>query len=158
MLRPLLEDPHVGKVGHNIKYDLIVFENAGIHLAGIKMDTMVASYLTDPSRLRHNLGEICLQYLKRKMIPISDLIGKGSSAITFDSVPVESACAYSCEDADITWRLTEVFGGLLRERHLEALFTEIELPLISVLARMEMAGIAIDGKSSKSCGAKSRRA
>lgn len=144
MLRPLLEDPGIAKVGHNIKYDLIVLSRAGIRLQGIAMDTMVASYLTDPSRLRHNLGEVSLQYLKRKMIPISDLIGKGSKAVTFDKVPVDRACEYSCEDADVTWRLNGVFRTLLRERSLEALFRDVELPLISVLARMETAGIAID--------------
>ena len=141
---PFSKTPSIGKVGHNIKYDLIVLSRAGIELRGIVMDTMVASYLTDPSRLRHNLGEVSLQYLKRKMIPIADLIGKGSKAVTFDKVPVDRACEYSCEDADITWRLNGVFQTLLRERALEALFREVELPLIGVLARMEMAGIAID--------------
>ena len=143
-LRALLEDPAVGKVGHNIKYDQIVFERAGIRLRGIVMDTMVASYLTDPSRLRHNLGEVSLQYLKRKMIPIADLIGKGSKAITFDEVPVGLACEYACEDADVTWRLAGLFRTELRERALEQLCDDVEAPLIGVLARMEMAGIAID--------------
>jgi len=94
LLRPLLEDPRIGKVGHNIKYDLVVLHRAGIALQGLAMDTMVASYLTDPSRLRHNLTEVSLQYLKRKMIPIAEVIGKGSKAITFDKVPVDRACAY----------------------------------------------------------------
>jgi len=144
LLRPLLEDAAIGKIGHNIKYDLLVLERAGIRLAGIVMDTMVASYLTDPSRLRHNLDEVSLQYLRRKPIPISDVIGKGSKAITFDGVRVDRACEYSAEDADLTWRLAEVFALQLRERRLEALFKEVELPLISVLARMEKTGIAID--------------
>ncbi len=146
LLRPLLEDEAVGKIGHNIKYDLVVFARAGIQMRGITMDTMVASYLTDPSRLRHNLNEVSLQYLKRKMIPIADLIGKGSKAITFDQVPVAEACEYACEDADIAWRLEGVFRKAFRERQLEPLFAEVELPLIGVLARMEMAGIAIDTK------------
>jgi len=146
LLRPLLEDPKIGKIGHNIKYDLVVLHRAGIGLQGLAMDTMVASYLTDPSRLRHNLGEVSLQYLKRKMIPIAEVIGKGSKAITFDKVPVDRACEYSCEDADVTWRLNGVFRTLLHERALESLFHDVELPLIPVLARMEMAGIAIDPK------------
>ncbi|HRI86923.1 MAG TPA: DNA polymerase I [Candidatus Hydrogenedentes bacterium] len=144
LLRPLLEDAAVKKVGHNIKYDLIVFERAGVRLAGIGLDTMVASYLTDPSRLRHNLDEVSLHYLSRKMIPISDLIGKGAKAVTFDTVPVDSACTYASEDADVTWRLAELFQPLLRERGLTALYDDVELPLIRVLARMEQAGIAID--------------
>ncbi|MCX5757328.1 MAG: DNA polymerase I [Candidatus Hydrogenedentes bacterium] len=144
MLRPLLEDPAIGKTGHNIKYDLVVLARAGLEVRGVAMDTMVASYLTDPSRLRHNLTEVSLLYLKRKTIPIADLIGKGTKAITFDQVPVDRACEYSCEDADMTWRLTGVFRPLLRERALESLLQEVEVPLIRVLARMEMAGIAID--------------
>ena len=143
-LKPLLEDNNVGKAGHNIKYDLIVLSRAGIALDGIVMDTMVASYLTDPSRVRHNLDEVSLQYLRRKPIPIADLIGKGSKAITFDHVPVDRACEYASEDADFCWRLSEVFGPLLKERQLEDLFNEVEIPLIAVLARMEQAGIAID--------------
>jgi len=143
-LRPLLEDPGIGKIGHNIKYDQIVLDRAGIRLAGIAMDTMVASYLTNPSRLRHNLDSVSLQYLKRKTIPISDLIGKGAKARTFDTVPVDSACDYACEDADIAGRLATVFETLLDERQVKRLYTEVELPLIGVLARMEMAGVALD--------------
>lgn len=146
-MKPLLEDPNVGKIGHNIKYDLIVFRREGTDLAGITLDTMVASYLTDPSRLRHNLDEVSLHYLKRKTIPISSLIGTGSKAITFDKVPIERACEYACEDADVAWRLAEVFRPVLREQELESLFREVELPLIEVLARMEMAGVAIDGEA-----------
>ena len=143
-LRPLLEDASVGKIGHNIKYDWVVLKRAGVRMAGIIMDTMVASYLTNPSRLRHNLDAVSLQYLKRKTTPITDLIGKGSKALTFDKVPVDRACPYACEDADMAWRLAKVFTALLEERQLTVLFTEVEIPLIEVLARMEMAGIALD--------------
>ncbi len=144
LLRPLLENPKIRKVGHNIKYDLVVLERAGVKLAGIGLDTMVASYLTDPSRLRHNLDEVSLHYLNRKLIPISDLIGKGSKQQTFDTVPIDQACVYAAEDADITWRLAEVFQPMLQERGLENLFDTVELPLISVLARMEQTGIALN--------------
>ncbi len=144
LLRPLLEDPAVGKAGHNIKYDLLVLDWVGIRLAGITMDTMVASYLTDPSRMRHNLAEVGLQYLRHKLIPISDLLGKGSKTITFDEVPIDRACEYACEDADITWRLSEVFLPLLRDRQLESLFHEVEMPLVEILARVEKTGVAID--------------
>lgn len=144
LLRPILENPEIRKVGHNIKYDLVVLQRAGVDLAGIGLDTMVASYLTDPSRLRHNLDEVSLHYLNRKLIPISDLIGKGSKQQTFDTVPIDQACLYAAEDADITWRLAEVFQPKLLEQGLENLFDTVELPLISVLARMEQAGIALD--------------
>ncbi len=145
-LKPLLESEKIAKIGHNIKYDYVVLFRAGAEIRGISMDTMLASYLTDPSRLRHNMDELSLKHLKRKTIPITDLIGTGSQAITFDQVPLESACTYAAEDADVTWRLSKIFQSSLRERELESLFNEVELPLIGVLARMEMAGIAIDPK------------
>ena len=143
-LRPLLTNPAIGKVGHNIKYDLIVLARQGVPLAGIALDTMVASYLTDPGLLRHNLDAVSLHYLKRKTIPITDLIGKGAKAVTFDHVPIEPACGYASEDADIAWRLAELFGPLLQERGLTKLFEDVEVPLVGVLARMEQAGVAID--------------
>ncbi len=143
-LGPLLADAGVAKSGHNIKYDLVVLERAGLPLTGIGMDTMVGSYLTDASRVRHNLTEVSLHYLNRKMIPLADVIGKGSKAVTFDKVPLTQACAYACEDADVTWRLTRIFHERLREGGVERLYHEVELPLIYVLARMEMTGIAID--------------
>jgi DNA polymerase-1 len=144
LLGPLLADAEAAKAGHNIKYDLTVLERAGLPLNGIVMDTMVASYLTDPSRLRHNLTEVSLQYLQRKMIPITSLIGKGSKATTFDYAPVNRACEYACEDADVTLRLAHVFRPLLEERELESLFQQVEIPLIRVLADMEQLGIALD--------------
>jgi DNA polymerase-1 len=144
LMKPFFEDPAVGKVGHNIKYDLIVLRRAGVDLAGIVMDTMVASYLTDPSRLRHNLDEVSLQYLRRKLIPLSDLIGKGAKSTTFDRVAIDRACDYAAEDADVTWQLYAAFRDPLRERQLESLCNDVELPLIHVLARMEENGIAID--------------
>ena len=156
-LRGLLEDPSVRKIGHNIKYDIEILARAGITLNGVALDTMVASYLTDPSRLRHNLGDVSLHYLKRKMIPITDVIGKGSKQITFDRVPIEKACRYACEDADMTWRLGELLGTQLRDQGLEALFEEVELPLIGVLARMEQAGIAIDQDLFRSLGKEVRK-
>ncbi|HIA48320.1 MAG TPA: DNA polymerase I [Candidatus Hydrogenedentes bacterium] len=144
ILRPLLENPEIGKIGHNIKYDAIVLANAGIGLEGITLDTMLASYLTDASRVRHNLGEVSLKYLRCKMIPISDVIGTGSKAITFDKVPLGVACEYAAEDADITWRLSAIFQKSLKQGNLEDLFNEVELPLLHVLMRMEMKGIAIN--------------
>jgi len=144
LLKPLLENPKIGKIAHNFKYDFIVLKRAGIQIQGKIMDTMLASYLTDPSRLRHNLNEVSLQYLRRKLIPISEVIGTGSKAITFDKVPLAEACEYASEDADITWRLSAVFQKTITDRALESLYDDVELPLMGVLADMEMAGIAID--------------
>ncbi len=143
-LQPLLEDPGVRKIGHNIKYDVLVFRRAGIDLQGLVMDTMVASYLTDPSRLRHNLDELSLHYLNHVKIPITDLIGKGSKSVTFDHVPLDKAAEYACEDADMTLRLAALMEPLLRENQLESLFNDVEMPLVRVLANMEERGMAID--------------
>lgn len=144
MLRPLFADTSVKKIGHNIKYDLIVLENAGAPLDGIALDTMISSYLTDPSQLRHNLDEVSLQHLRRKLIPIADVIGKGSKAVTFNQVPIHKACEYAAEDADATWHLAGIFRDRLKDLQLESLFTDVELPLVHVLARMEQAGIVVD--------------
>lgn len=143
-LKPVLEDPKIQKTGHNIKYDIIVLDRAGIILRGVTMDTMIASYLTEPSRLRHNLDDLSLHHLNHKTIPISDLIGKGAKAISFDQVPLEQATAYACEDADMSLRLAQVFEPRLEEFGLDRLLNEVELPLIHVLAKMEMQGISID--------------
>ncbi len=144
LLRPLFADESVKKIGHNIKYDLIVLERAGVPLQGIALDTMISSYLTDPSQLRHNLDEVSLQHLRRKLIPIADVIGKGSKAVTFNQVPIHKACDYAAEDADATWHLAGIFRDRLKDLQLESLFTDVELPLVHVLARMEQAGIAVD--------------
>jgi len=144
LLRPLLADGSVKKIGHNIKYDLIVLAQAGAPLQGIALDTMISSYLTDPSQLRHNLDEVSLQHLRRKLIPIADVIGKGSKAVTFNHVPIHKACEYAAEDADATWHLAGIFRERLKDLQLESLFTDVELPLVHVLARMEQAGIVVD--------------
>ncbi len=144
IVKPLLEDASVKKTGQNIKYDMIVLARHGMTLQGVDFDTMIASYLIDPTGGRHNLGDMALRYLDRKMIPITDLIGKGSKAVTMDCVPVDLVAQYSCEDADLTWRLRELFEPMLEERGLTRLFSEVELPLIPVLARMEIAGVKID--------------
>ncbi|MFA7692241.1 MAG: DNA polymerase I [Candidatus Hydrogenedentales bacterium] len=144
LLKPLFENPAIGKIGHNIKYDMIVLKRSGIDLQGVTMDTMLASYLTEPSRLRHNLDELSLHHLNHKAIPISDLLGKGAQARTFDQIPLNQAVEYACEDADLSLRLEHVFRPRLSELGLNGLLNEIEIPLIYVLAGMEMQGISID--------------
>ena len=144
LLKPLLEDDSVKKTGQNIKYDMVVLARNGMTVRGVDFDTMIASYLIDPTAGKHNLDDLALRYLDFKKIPISDLIGTGSKAITMDRVPVDRVARYSCEDADITWRLRGVFEPMLVERGLTKLFYDVEVPLISVLARMELAGVKID--------------
>ncbi len=143
-LKGILEDESIRKVGHNLKYDLEILKGYGIELKGIGFDTMVASYLLNPSFRQHNLNYLALEHLDHGMIPITDLIGSGKKQKTFDEVPVKEACNYSCEDVDLTLRLKEIFSPKLSLLALEKLFFEVELPLIEVLAGMEMVGVSID--------------
>lgn len=143
-LGPILQDERIKKVGQNIKYDKLVLENSGFKLRGICFDTMVASYLLDPSSRQHNLDLLSLKHLNHKMIPLSGLLGKGRDKITFDKVPISPAVPYSCEDADITLQLKEVFESKLKSLQLWSLFEEVEMPLLSVLCQMEKNGVAID--------------
>ncbi len=143
VLKPILEDQNIGKIGQNIKYDLQIFRNYGIDLKGISFDTMIASYVINPLS-KHDLNTMALEILNHKMITIEELIGKGKDQRTMDEVEIERVSEYSCEDADITLQLKNIMQSQLKEYGLEHVFHEIELPLISVLADMEMKGIKID--------------
>ncbi len=143
-LKPLLEDAGIRKLGQNLKYDLIVLRNAGIELRGICFDTMIASYLLDPSGRRHNLDELSEELLGFKKIPTSQLIGSGKDQTTMDQVEVGEVCRYACEDVDCVWRLTELLRPQLQEFGLDRLLDEVELPLLHVLAEMEFNGVKID--------------
>ncbi|MCK4648553.1 DNA polymerase I, partial [bacterium] len=145
-LKPILENERIKKYGQNIKYEVILFKRAGIDLKGIYFDTMVSSYLLNPAKLNHNLGDIAIEYLGHKMTPISELIGKGKKEITMDQVEIERVTPYACADADIVLRLAEIMEPKLRERGLEELFHKVEMPLVRVLAKMEMEGVLIDKK------------
>ncbi len=107
-LRPVLEDETIPKIGQNIKYDLIVFKKEGVDIAGIVCDTMLASYLLDPSRRGHSLDDLAEIFLHHRTIHIKELIGKGKSQILFSGVDIEQATEYACEDADVAFRVAEV--------------------------------------------------
>ena len=143
-LRPILEDPAVRKGGQNIKYDMVVLANHGIELKGVAFDTMVESYLLDPSQRQHNLDLLALKHLNFKKTPTSELLGKGKKQISMREVPIEQVAAYACEDADITLRLHKLFTPRLEEHGLDQLYREVEIPLVSVLARMELRGVKVD--------------
>ena len=143
-LRPILEDPATRKGGQNIKYDMVVLAQHGVGLRGVAFDTMVESYLLDPSARQHGLDLLAMKHLGIRMTPIADLIGKGKSQITMAEVPVEQASAYACEDADMTLRLHHLFVPQLAEHGLDALYGQVEVPLIPVLARMERRGVRVD--------------
>lgn len=130
--------------GHNIKYDLHILENIGIHLPSISFDTLLASYVIDPQNRRHNLDELVLEKFKKVKIPIVDLLGKGKQQISMRDVPIEKVKEYCCEDVDYTARLKEYFEEELEEKKLTPLFYDIELPLLPILAKMERTGIFLD--------------
>jgi len=143
-LRDLLADPIVRKTAQNAKYDLLILRSMGVKLDGLDFDTMLASYVLDPGRRSHGLDVLALEFLDHTMTSITDLCGKGRSAIPFDECPVEAARDYSCEDADMSLRLRRIFEPQLETYELTRLFEGVEIPLVNVLAEMEWTGITID--------------
>lgn len=142
--KAVLEDARIEKVGQNIKYDLIVLEGYGVHLAGPMFDTMLAHYLLQPE-LRHGMDYMAETVLGYRPVSITELIGpKGKGQKNMREVPVEQVAEYAAEDADITWQLYEAFAPRLKEDGLEKLFADMEMPLVRVLADMEMEGIRLD--------------
>ena len=143
-LRDLLEDPAVKKTAHNAKYDVLVLRRAGINLKGLDFDTMLASYVLDPGRRSHGLDVLALEFLDYSMISYADVCGKGKTAVPFDQSPVESARDFSCEDADMSLRMRQIFEPQLDNSNVRPLLENIEIPLINVLAEIEWTGISID--------------
>ncbi|HVX40520.1 MAG TPA: DNA polymerase I [Gemmatimonadaceae bacterium] len=143
-LKALLEDATVRKTAQNAKYDMLALRGAGVTLRGLDFDTMIASYVLDPGRRTHGLDLLALEFLNHKMTSFEELCGKGRDAVPFDQVPIECARDYSCEDADMTWQLRQMFEPQLEALQLARLFHEIEMPLVAVLAEMEWAGVMID--------------
>jgi DNA polymerase-1 len=144
MLAPLMRDKSIHKIAHNFKYDLQVMERARYTITPISFDTMLASYVLNPSARGHNLDNLALQHFGHKMIPITDLIGSGKKQTSFATVDPDTAAEYAAEDADYTYRLRGVFAPQIEETKLARLYYDIELPLIPVLSRMEKAGVKID--------------
>jgi DNA polymerase-1 len=143
-LKPILEDQEIKKVGQNIKYDWIVFKRYGIRLRGLDGDTMIASYLLNPTKHNHNLGEIAQEYLDRSVTDYKEVVGTGLKTLTFDQIELEKARDYSCEDADVTLQLAHLLFPKLKEGGFKDLFDQVEMPLVIVLAKMEMNGVKID--------------
>lgn len=144
ILRDILEDERILKVGQNIKYDAEVLRLHGVELKGIYFDTMIASYVINPGLRRHNLDYLAQHYLNHKMISYHDVTGKGKKACCFSQVDVEEAMAYSCEDAVVTLKLMRILARKLKADQNEGLFFDLEMRLLPVLMDMEMTGILID--------------
>ncbi|WP_324020254.1 DNA polymerase I [Aeromonas hydrophila] len=146
-LKPLLEDPAHLKVGQNLKYDRNVLLNHGIELQGIAYDTMLESYVLNSTASRHDMDSLARRYLNVETISFEEIAGKGVKQLTFNQIELEQAAPYAAEDADITLRLHQALWGKLSvEPGLAKVFSEIELPLLPVLARMERLGTTIEPK------------
>ncbi|MFT5520713.1 MAG: DNA polymerase-1, partial [Enterobacterales bacterium] len=144
-LKPLLENNELKKVGQNLKYDTSVLANHGIHLKGIKYDTMLESYVINSVGNRHDMNTLALKFLNHKTIHFEEVAGKGKKQITFNQVDLELAGPYAAEDADITLRLHEkLWPSIENEELLKSVFDNIELPLIDVLSTIERTGVKID--------------
>jgi DNA polymerase I len=140
----LLTDASVPKAGHNIKYHWQVLREAGVELAGVQFDTMLASFVLDPGRRSHEVDTLCLEHLGRAMQTYDDVAGKGKTEIPFAEVPVEAAAAYCGADSGTVLALHDFFAPSLKGMALEPLLRDIEMPLLEVLVDMEWEGIAID--------------
>lgn len=143
-LKPILENPNIRKVGQNIKYDLTIFARNGIELQGVAFDTMLQSYTLD-STGRHNMDNLAERYLGHQTIPFEELAGKGKHQLTFDQIELNKATEYAGEDAEITMKLHQLLWSELQKTpELVKLFEQIEMPLVSVLSRVERNGVLID--------------
>ncbi|MBF1224000.1 MAG: DNA polymerase I, partial [Haemophilus parainfluenzae] len=144
LLKPVLENPDIQKVGQNFKYDLTIFARNGIDVQGVAFDTMLESYVLN-STGRHNMDDLAKRYLGHQTITFEEIAGKGKNQLTFNQIPLEKAAEYAAEDADVTMKLQQVlWEKLSKEPSLEKLFKEMELPLLGVLSRMERRGVLID--------------
>ena len=143
-LAALLGDPAVPKTGHNIKYDWQVLRRAGVELAGVAFDTMLASFILDPGRRSHAIDNLCLEHLGRTMKTYPDVVGKGRSEIPFAEVAVRAAADYCGADSATVLALHDFFAPALREVRMEDLLRDVEMPLVEVLVDMEWEGIKVD--------------
>ncbi len=144
-LKPLLEDPGRGKLGHNLKYDKSVLANHGIELQGVRHDTMLESYVVNSTASRHDLDTLCERHLAHTNIHFTDVAGKGKSQITFNQVALDVAVPYAAEDADMTLRLHRHFWPQLEQLPgQQALYETLEVPLVGVLSRIERTGVRVD--------------
>ncbi|MDA7738382.1 DNA polymerase I [Amylibacter sp.] len=143
ILRPILQDPSIIKIGQNVKYDTKIFARYDVNLAPVD-DTMLLSYAINGGKHNHGMDYLSERYLNHKPISIKTLLGSGKSAITFDKVSINDAVNYAAEDADITLRLWKLFKPMLHESSVTKVYETLERPLIPVLAKMEMNGIKVD--------------
>ena len=145
-LKPIFENTGIRKIAQNIKFDTMIMRQHGIMVKNLYFDTMIASFLINSSAGQHKLDNLAVEYLDYHMISIEEIIGSGKNQKKMTDLPATDVYTYACEDADITWRLMEVFLPRLKELELETLFYTIEMPLVQVLIEMEEQGVTLDLK------------
>jgi len=144
-LKPLLESPKHKKIGHNLKYDMTVLANHGICLQGVAFDSMLESYVLNSTANRHDMDSLALKYLGHKTVSFTDIAGKGAKQLTFNQIPLQTAGPYAAEDADITLQLHQKLWPSIEEQAgLRLVFEAIEMPMLTVLPRLERNGVLID--------------
>jgi len=144
-LKPLLECPELAKIGQNLKYDMSVLANYDIHMEGVRFDTMLESYVLDSVSSRHDMDSLSQRHLGHQPVPFSEVAGKGKAQVIFDQVDIDIAGNYAAEDADVTLRLHHaIMPKLTQQPSLHRIFTELEMPLVNVLSRVECTGVLID--------------
>jgi DNA polymerase-1 len=144
VLRPVLQDAQIAKIGHDLKFDAIVLARHGVELTGLSLDTMIASYLIDATRATHRLDDLALEHTSYKAISEEAVCGRGSKAVSLADVPVDAALDYAAERADLAGQLAPLFRSLLDKEQLTAVYETLERPLIPVLVDIERAGVRID--------------
>jgi len=146
-LKPFFENANIKKIGHNLKYDIEILANYEVSVNGVAFDTMLESYILDSASNSHNMDSAALKHLGWKTISYEDVAGKGAKQVTFDKVPVKEAAVYAAEDADVTLQLHDaLWPKIKKEQGLSYIFEKIEMPLVSVLANIEMNGVLIDSE------------
>ena len=145
VLKPVLEDPSIRKIGHDLKFDAIVLARHGVTLAGTETDTMIASYLVDATRSSHPIEDLALEHTGYKALTEEDVCGRGAKSVPFAQIPVQAALDYAGERSDLSLQLAGPLRAILQKDGLETLYETLEHPLLPVLMAIEMAGVRIDG-------------
>ena len=143
-LKSVLENPSIAKIGHDLKFDLMMLSHQGIALEGLEFDTMLASYVLDATRSSHTIEEIALEYLGYKALTQEDICGTGQKAIALPHMPAAALLSFAGERADLAWQLADTLRPRLHDDGVESLFRDLELPLVPVLAAIERHGVRID--------------
>ncbi len=143
-LKPLLENPAIAKIGHDLKFALMMLSHRGLRLAGLDFDTMLASYVLDATRSSHTLEEVAIEYLGYKALTETDVCGSGQKAIALPRLPAAAILNFAGERADLAWQLAERLRPQLSNQGLDSLFRDLEMPLVPVLADIETSGVRID--------------